>query len=153
MLNPTNSLSVLDQIINETVSHIHDYTHSPQDFTRKRKLTAGTMIKTMLNMQGNSLNIELFNAFPGIDEQVSASAFEQQKGKLKPDCFKHIFHQFNQQIANAQLLDHHYHVLAIDGSDFDLPWNPTSKYVCDFSKNNPYCQMHVNTLQHFTAFH
>ncbi|ATO56199.1 MAG: IS4 family transposase [Lacticaseibacillus paracasei] len=146
MLNPTNSLSVLDQIINETVSHIHDYTHSPQDFTRKRKLTAGTMIKTMLNMQGNSLNIELFNAFPGIDEQVSPSAFEQQKGKLKPDCFKHIFHQFNQQIANAQLLDHHYHVLAIDGSDFDLPWNPTSKYVCDFSKNKPYCQMHVNTL-------
>lgn len=36
MLNPTNSLSVLDQIINETVSHIHDYTHSPQDFTLVR---------------------------------------------------------------------------------------------------------------------
>lgn len=146
MLNPTNILNVLDQIINETVSHIHDYTNSSRAFIRKRKLTASTTIKTILNMRGNSLSAELFDAFPDIDNQVSVSAFEQQKDKLKPDCFKHIFHQLNQRINNEHLLDQHYHLLAIDGSDFNLPWNPASKYVCDFSKNKPYCQMHVNVL-------
>lgn len=146
MVNHINILNVLNQIINETANHIHDFTNSEHDFIRNRKLPAKTIIKTILNMRGNSLNAELFDAFPDLDEQVSVPAFEQQKAKLKPSCFKHIFHQLNQQIPSQQLLDHHYHVLAVDGSDFNLPWNPQSKYACDFSKNKPYCQMHVNVL-------
>ena len=48
-------LHQLDSVISETVSHIHDFTKSPTDFTRNRKLNAETTIKTILNMQGNSL--------------------------------------------------------------------------------------------------
>lgn len=146
MVNHTNILNVLDQIINETTSHIHDFTNSRHDFTRKRKLSASTVIKTILNMRSNSLNAELFDAFPEPNKQVSVSAFEQQKAKLIPACFEYIFHQFNRQTNNQQLLNHQYHVLAIDGSDFSLPWNPDSNYICDFSKHKPYCQMHVNAL-------
>lgn len=53
-------LHQLDSVISETVSHIHDFTKSPTDFTRNRKLNAETTIKTILNMQGNSLNVGLF---------------------------------------------------------------------------------------------
>ena len=50
----TNILKHLDQIINESADHIHDFIDSPSAFTRKRKLDAFTLIKTTLNMQGNS---------------------------------------------------------------------------------------------------
>ncbi|MCC4477586.1 IS4 family transposase [Limosilactobacillus reuteri] len=146
MVNHTNILTTLDLIINQTCDHIHDFTNSPQDFTRKRKLPAMTLIKTILSMRGNSLNAELFDAFPDLNDQVTVSAFEQQKSKLTSTCFEHIFHQFNQAIASQRRLDHQYHVFAIDGSDFNLPWNPQSAYVCNFPHQKAQCQMHVNAL-------
>lgn len=51
-------LEMLDNVIAETVLHINDSTNKPTDFTRNRKLNAQTTIKTILNMQGNSLNTE-----------------------------------------------------------------------------------------------
>ena len=46
----------------------------------------------------------------------------------------------------TKLLNYRYQLLAIDGSDFNLSWSPHSTNVCDFSKNKPYRQMHVNVL-------
>ena len=57
---------------------------NPSDFTRNRKLNASTTIKVTLNMQGNSLNTELIEAFPNLDDRMTASAYEQQKDKLTP---------------------------------------------------------------------
>jgi len=88
-------LHQLDSVISGTVSHIHDFTKSPTDFTRNRKLNAKTTIKTILNMQGNSLNAELLDAFPDINDRMTASAFEQAKNKLQPDVFKHILNEYN----------------------------------------------------------
>lgn len=146
MLSSTNPLQLLNQIIDETTSHIHDFTNSPADFIRHRKLSVNLLIKTILNMHGNSLNVELFNAFPNAKRRMSSSAFEQQKSKLKPSCFEYIFKQYNRQLLNTKLHHDKYHIFAIDGSDFTLPWNPNSKNVCNFSKNKPYCQVHVNVL-------
>ncbi|MEY8441316.1 hypothetical protein AALA17_01440 [Lactobacillaceae bacterium 24-114] len=53
MVNHTNILNVLDQIINETANHIHNFTNSEHDFTRKRKLPA----KTILNKRGGSFSM------------------------------------------------------------------------------------------------
>lgn len=83
-------LHQLDSVISKTVTHIHDFTKLPTDFTRNRKLNAETTIKTILNMQGNSLNAELLDAFPDINDRMTASAFEQAKDKLQSDVFKHI---------------------------------------------------------------
>lgn len=146
MSNPTNILKRLNSIINDTVDHLQDFKTSPQAFTRSRKLDALTLIKTTLNMQGNSLQTELLNAFPDLNQRMTVSAYEQQKAKLKPSCFRYIFDEFNRQVPGNKLLNHRYRLLAIDGSDFNLPWNPHSENVCDFSKNKPYCQMHVNVL-------
>jgi hypothetical protein len=70
----TIPLQQLDGVISKTVAHIHDFTKSPTDFTRNRKLNAETTIKTILNMQGNSLNAELLDAFPDINDRMTASA-------------------------------------------------------------------------------
>lgn len=55
MLSSTNPLQLLNQIIDETTSHIHDFMNSLTDFIRHRKLSVKLLIKAILNMQGNIL--------------------------------------------------------------------------------------------------
>lgn len=138
-------LHQLDSVISETVSHIHDFTKSSTDFTRNRKLNAETTIKTILNMQGNSLNAELLDAFPDINDRMTASAFEQAKDKLQPDVFKHILNEYN-QTDNPKLFNDKYRLLAIDGCDFTVPFNPNSVNVVPISHGQDICQVHANIL-------
>ena len=148
-------LQQLDLVIEDVVAHINDYTKSPNDFTRNRKLNASTTLKTILNMQGNSLNTELIEAFPNIEDRMTASAFEQAKDKLKPEVFEHILTEYNKTMKNSKLLDGKYRVYAIDGSDFNPPYNPDSEFVMKSSlgrpkKNGedakPYSLVHANLL-------
>ncbi|MDY4729108.1 MAG: IS4 family transposase, partial [Lactobacillus amylovorus] len=148
-----NILERLDQIINNTGDHIHDFINDPHAFTRKRTLDAATVLKTTINMQGQNLNSELFRAFgedatKKNDKVVSTSAYVQRKSQLSPACFKHILTVFNQNLFNIQLFDHHYRLFAIDGSDFNQIWNPKSNNIVQASshKKKPYCQIHVNAL-------
>lgn len=124
-------LRQLDDIIANTVEHIHDYTKSPSDFTRKRKLDPETLIKTTLNMQGNSLNAELYDAFPDIDKRMTASAYEQAKDKLSPRVFEDLFHAYNQTMDDPKTLDlaKSYRVYAIDGCKFNVPYSKDSIYA------------------------
>lgn len=148
-------LDELDTVINETVSHISDFTKSPKNFTRNRKLDATTTIKVTLNMQGNSLNAELLDAFPNLDDRMTASAYEQAKDKLNPKVFEHILNEYNKTMTNPKLLDDKYRVFAVDGSDFTTPFNPNSIYKMDAQSGRPkkngepvkpYCQVHANLL-------
>lgn len=150
MKNPhTDILECLDQIINDTATHIHDFIDSKEAFTRRRKLTAFDTIKTTINMQGNCLDKELFDAF-GNDQNklMSSSAYVQQKAKLSPACFKHIFEALNRKLVLNNLLDNKYRVFAIDGSDFNQIWNPKSKNIVKSysSKKKTYCQFHANAI-------
>ena len=137
----------LNDVIKETASHIQDFTKSPTDFIRNRKLNAETTLRTILNMQGNSLNAELLNAFPDMNERMTASAFEQAKGKLKPDVFRYMFDEINRVLTTTKLLDDKYRVLAIDGSDFTTPFSPSSDRRFDTpSEDKPVCMTHANLL-------
>lgn len=106
-------------------------------------------------MQGNSLNAELLDAFPNLDERMTASAYEQAKGKLKPEIFEHILQEYNKTICKPKLLDGKYRVFAIDGSDFTTPYNPKSDFMMNVPNGRPrkdgelikpYCQVHTNLL-------
>lgn len=119
----------MDRVIDETVTHISDFTRRPGDFTRNRKLNAATTIKVTLNMEGQSLNTEMIHAFPDMDERMTASAYEQQKAKLSPELFMHLFREFNKTAHNHKLLNEKYEVYAIDGSDFNIPYQSKSKYA------------------------
>ena len=98
-------IGVLNNVIIETASHIQDFTKSPTDFTRNRKLNAETMLKVTLNMEGNSINAELLNAFPDINERMTDSAYEQAKAKLTPEAFQYVFRQYNANMKLGNLLD------------------------------------------------
>lgn len=148
-------LDELDAVIDQTVANIGLYTKNPSDFTRNRKLNATTTIKVTLNMQGNSLTAELLDAFSNLDERMTASAYEQAKGKLKPEVFEHILKEYNKTMYNPKLLDGRYRVFAIDGSDFTTPYNAKSDFVMnvpngrprkDGEPTKPYCQVHANLL-------
>ena len=104
-------------------------------------------------MQGNSLNAELLEAFPNLNDRMTASAFEQAKAKLNPDVFEHIFKEYNKTNENIRLYDDKYRLLAIDGSDFCTPYNPDSAFVINYNtvkKNGeiykPFCQVHANIM-------
>lgn len=92
------ALGQLDVIIEKTASNISDFTRNPSDFTRNRKLNTSTTLKVTLNMQGNSLNAELLDVFPNLDDRMTASAYEQAKAKFKPEVFKHILQEFNKTV-------------------------------------------------------
>lgn len=148
-------LDELDTVIDQTVADIGLYTKNPGDFTRNRKLNATTTIKVTLNMQGNSLNAELLDAFPNLDERMTASAYEQAKDKLKPEIFEHILKEYNKTMQKPKLLDGKYRVFAIDGSDFTTPYNPKSDFLMNVPNGRPrkdgepvkpYCQVHANLL-------
>lgn len=142
----SNILKLIDNIINKIAANIHAFSVSDQVFTRCRKLNAVDLIKLILNMGAGSLNSEIFHAFPDVNLRMTASAFEQQKAKLKPECFKEIMLELSQANTTLQLLDDKYLVVAIDGSDFDQPFNPESENIFQGKDGRIYCQLHVNAL-------
>lgn len=148
-------LEQLDTAVSNVASHIHDYTKSPKDFTRKRKLDVETFIKTTLNMQGNSLNAELYDAFPDINERMTASAYEQAKAKVSPELFGDLFHEYNATMNNPQTLYaiQQYRVYAIDGCKFNMPYDKKSIYAVDngqTTKNGekvkPFAMLNANMM-------
>ena len=85
------------------------------------------LIRVILGMGAGSQNSKLLKVFPDANLRMTASAFEQQKAKLKPECFMQIMLEFNKAKSEHKLLDDRYLVLAIDGSDFNPPFNPNSE--------------------------
>ena len=142
----SNILKLMDQIINQFAANIHKFTFSDQAFTRCLKLNVIDLIKVILNMGVGSLNNELLNAFPNVNYRMTASAFEQQKAKLKPECFKAIMDKLSHARSELKLLDSQYLVVAIDGSDFNQPFNPESENIFKDKDGRIYCQVHVNAL-------
>lgn len=141
-----NILKLIDSIINKIAANIHDFSVSDQAFTRCRKLNPTDLIKLILNMGAGSLNSKIFHAFPDVNSRMTASAFEQQKAKLKPECFKEIMLELSRANDALQLLDNKYLVVAIDGSDFDQPFNPKSENIFQGKDVRRYCQVHLNAL-------
>ena len=126
-------LRQLDDAITSVTSHIHDYTKSEKNFTRKRKLDADTLIKTTLNMQGNSLNAEIYDAFPDIGKRMTASAYEQAKGKLSYKAFEDVLHEYNKTMTDKTMdVAASYRVYAVDGSSFSVPYDKKSEFAIDF---------------------
>ena len=152
-----NPLELLDAIIHEKASHIHDYVKRPGDFTRNRRLNAETTIKLTMNMQGQSLNAELLDAYPDPDDRMTASGFTQAKDKLTSDVFVDIFNEYNETLTDPKTYDvaDSYRLFAVDGSDFNPPYNKSSEYTVEYSagrpkkdgtSTKPFSQVHGNFL-------
>ena len=97
-------------------------------FTRNRKLPFLEFIKVLLINAGTTLNQQLRIA-QGIGfNRVSASAFIQQRDKLKPVFFRKLFENSLSQFNGTDLETlKGYTVLACDGSDVLIPKNPNDE--------------------------
>ena len=114
-------------------TRIKDYVKHKGDFTRKRKLDASAFMKVTLAMAGQSLNKELINAFSDMDDRTTESAYEQAKDKVKPKLFMELFRVYNKTLKKHRLLYDKYAVYAIDGFDFNPPYQVKSKYAMEVS--------------------
>ena len=97
--------------------------HDPEkDLTRKRKLWPEWLIKILLGMGGKSLDQELLDHFQYAADTVSAPAFVQQRAKLRPEAMELLFRGFQYK---PRKLYHGFRLLAMDGSDVQIPTDPS----------------------------
>ncbi|ROR23881.1 DDE family transposase [Mobilisporobacter senegalensis] len=95
-------------------------------------------------MESNTINQELLKEFDFSCNTPSASAFCQQRGKLKMDAFTHLLRTFNSHFP-LKIYKEKYTLIACDGSEFNIPRNPA-----DTSTFNP---PNKTALQGFNMMH
>lgn len=133
------------EIIKEMSSNPQEFSTSEKGcFMRQRKFGFETLMRFILSLGSNSLGHEIGEFFEYSDGFPTASAFVQQRKKLSYKAFKHLFHEFIRRNNNAPTLYQGYRLLAIDGSDLSLPYNPDEDNVV--GKN------HLSTLHLNAAF-
>lgn len=115
-------------------------------FVRKRKLSFETVIRGIIGMESKSLTNELIDMFDSSPEMTSASAFVQQRSKIKPDAFKTIFESFTSKITTKK--SDTLRILAVDGSDVQIATNPgdSTSYHPGSNGQKPYNLLHLNAL-------
>ena len=144
---PDKILSVFNRSIKMVCSNIACYCNDPvSDFTRKRKLTAETLIHFIVQMQSKSLNSELCEYFTDLDSLPTASALCQQRDKLDISAFQRIMYLFVNAFDDYKTWKG-YHVLACDGSDVNIAYDEKDEDTKRQNGNNkPFSQFHINGL-------
>lgn len=114
--------------IKNVASEPRNYCSNPDtDFTRNRKLSMEKMLQGIIGMESKCLTNELVDLFHASAETPTASAFIQQRGKIKPTAFETIFKNFSKELMT--LADNGIPVFAIDGSDIHIPTNSTTQIL------------------------
>lgn len=142
--NPNFVKKTLLKVINSMATCKDKFVRNPgKDFIRQRTFDFSTMIKFILSAGSNTLAVEIMNFF-NFKQFPSVSAFVQQREKILPEAFRYLLLEFNKEMQISPKLYHGYRLLAVDGSDLSLPFNPKEpeniriKDHCNF--------LHLNTL-------
>ena len=146
-MKPIYIKELLISEINKVASEPHNYCTNPDtDFTRNRKLSMEKMLQGIIGMESKSLTNELLDLFDASAETPSASAFIQQRDKIRPIAFESIFKNFSKKLMNS--FDNDIPVFAIDGSDIQIPTNPTDteSYIAGTNGHKGYNLLHINAL-------
>lgn len=146
-LTPDSLRTSLNNLIDKLTSDKIKYIKNPQDYSRTRKLSFKTVITSILQMSGGSINHELLTYFNSSKNTPSASAFVQQRSKILPDAFEALFNSFS-KINNPHKTYKNYRVLAVDGSDLHIPTNSldTDSYFAKVNNQRPYNLLHLNAF-------
>lgn len=146
-MKPKQIKKLLTSEIKNVASQPHNYCSNPNtDFTRNRKLSMEKMLQGIIGMESKSLTNELLDLFHASAETPTASAFIQQRNKIKPKAFESIFKNFSKNLMN--LFDKDMPTFAIDGSDIQIPTNPTDtdSYIAGTNGHKGYNLLHINAL-------
>lgn len=146
-MKPKHIKKLLISEIKNVASQPHKYCSNPYtDFTRNRKLSMQKMLLGIIGMESKSLTNELLDLFHASAQTPTASAFIQQRNKIKPKAFESIFKNFSKNLMN--LFDKDMPIFAIDGSDIQIPTNPndTDSYIAGTNGHKGYNLLHINAL-------
>ena len=118
-----------------------------KDFTRGRKLPLRKMISLLLAMEGGTLTNELLKHFGCSADIASSSAFVQQRSKINTCAFPSLFDLFVKKTDNPKRYKG-LRLLAVDGSDFQIPTNPnhTDSYFPRANGQAPYNMLHLDAM-------
>lgn len=133
--------------IKKVASKPHDYCINPNiDFTRNRKLSMEKMLQGIIGMESKSLTNELLDLFQASAETPTASAFIQQRNKIKPIAFESIFKNFSKNLINS--FNDNMPVFAIDGSDIQTATDPSDiqSHIAGTNGHKGYNLLHINAL-------
>jgi len=114
-------------------------------FTRERKLPPMKLVGFLLRMQGDSLQAELLKEEAFLGGHVTSSAFVQAMGKFPSEALHEILRRFNQAMPDAGSFEG-CRLFAIDGSDFPVPFHPSSKNRVHCGKGQECCLLHASVL-------
>ena len=144
---PDKILNVFNRSIKMVCNNIACYCSDPaSDFTRKRKLTAETLIHFIIQMQSKSLNSELCEYFTDLNFLPTSSALSQQRDKLDISAFQRIMYLFVNAFDDYKTWKG-YHILACDGSDVNIAYDEKDVDTKRQNGNNkPFSQLHINGL-------
>lgn len=85
------------------------------------------MIKFIISMESQSLKNEWLKYF-GYDTDCPINAsFNQRRAQILPDAFQYLFTSFTVKYSNNPSLYKGYRLLACDGSDLNIAYNPDDK--------------------------
>lgn len=135
--------------VNHVVSDIPQYVVAPgRDFTRSRKMGADKLISFLVSCGSSSTRIELLDFFGLQTDAPSASAFNQQRAKLRPEALEAVFHRFNSSVPVGT--DPRFRFLAADGSTFTFFSRPSFSspeyFVSEGHSAKGFYSMHVNAF-------
>jgi hypothetical protein len=94
-LAPDSLRTSLNNLIDKLTSDKGKYIKNPHDHSRTRKFSFKTVITSILQMSGGSINHELLTYFNSSKNTPSASAFVQQRSKILPNAFEALFNSFS----------------------------------------------------------
>ena len=118
-----------------------------RNFTRKRKLPLREVISILLCMEGGSLTGELLRYFGCSRYSPSSSAFIQQRQKINEFALPSLFSLFV-KYTDKDIFYKGYRLLAADGSDIQIPTNPsrTDSYFPGTNGQAPYSLLHLDAV-------
>ena len=138
----------LQQAIDNVAAQKECYVMNPKkDFSRARKMPMRDVINMIISMEGGSLGKELSHFSARKKLSLTASAFVQQRSKIKSEAFGAVFQSFNQLSRSADTKRFKgYKLLAADGSDINLPYNPQSETFLEQPDVKGFNLLHLNAL-------
>ena len=138
----------LDESIEKLSKVIFLFSKNPEkDFTRNRKLPIKKLIEFLIFMGGNTQTKELLEHFKFDIKRPTASAFIQQRNKLKPEALSFVLNEFLNSFEKFKTFKG-YRCIAVDGSKVSIPLNPEDKetYTNRNKNSKGFNLLHINAL-------
>ncbi|MDE7431426.1 MAG: IS4 family transposase [Lachnospiraceae bacterium] len=133
----------LNQCILEIVSQRDKYSLVPAAFSRARKWPLDKLIHFILSFGSQSLGTEILEYFHFQEGFPTVSSFVQQRQKLSAAAMEELFRLFCRRTDSTPTFFKDYRLIAVDGSDLSLPYNPKEDNVIG---DNHSSTLHLNCL-------